>query len=216
MALPQLSKERLAEVLTSAPSPSALYDALSHYETDAGLLFTDNEVTGDAELLSVFYSSYLVSLLLINEIPEARMLTHRMPPTLVAKDQTLQNSIALLQAVWQNDHVQVYKVLRELPWPGPLKGIVQAYERSFQEKTFHDISRAYEAIRPETAAAYLGYSGESADTTLTESCTKRGWIWDEEEKLLRPKVLPSEKSKAVPKTNNGLGGVISLLGSYGG
>lgn len=68
MALPPLSKERLAEVLTSAPSPSALYDTLSHYEPEACLLFTDNGVTGDAELLSVFYSSYLISLLLIDEM----------------------------------------------------------------------------------------------------------------------------------------------------
>lgn len=70
----------------------------------------------------------------LHDRPEARMLTHRMPPTLVAKDQTLQNSIALLQAVWQNDHVQVYKVLRELPWPEPLKGVVQAYESQFELK----------------------------------------------------------------------------------
>ncbi|KAJ9297647.1 hypothetical protein DTO271G3_4422 [Paecilomyces variotii] len=216
MALPPFSKERLAEVLTTAPSPAALYDALSHYEPDANLLFTDSEVTGDAELLSVFYSSYLISLLLINETPEARMLTHRMPPTLVAKDETLQNSTALLQAVWQNDHAQVYKVLRELPWPEPLKGVVQAYERSFQEKTFQDISRAYEAIRPETAAAYLGYSGDSADTALIErTYTERGWIWDKEKKLLKPKVVPSAEEQTFPETN-GLGGVISLLGSYGG
>lgn len=63
------------------------------------------------------------------------MLTHRMPPTLVNHDQALQNSIALLRAVWQNDYAQVYKVLRELSWPEPLKGVVQAYESQSEFKS---------------------------------------------------------------------------------
>lgn len=51
-----------------------------------------------------------------------------MPPTLVKDDPTLQNCLALLRAVWQNNHAQVYKILRESPWPDVLKGIVQSYE----------------------------------------------------------------------------------------
>lgn len=56
------------------------------------------------------------------------MLTHRMPPTLVKDDPTLLNCLTLLRAVWQNNHAQVYKILRELAWPDVLKKVVQSYE----------------------------------------------------------------------------------------
>ncbi|KAL2000933.1 hypothetical protein VTN02DRAFT_2449 [Thermoascus thermophilus] len=218
MALPPLSMDQLSQVLSSAPTYAALYDTLFQYESQACLLFTDTQLKGDPELLSAFYSSFLISHLLTDQINEARMLTHRMPPTLVKDDPTLQNGLALLRAVWQNNHAQVYKILRELPWPDVLKGIVQSYEAYFQEKTFKDVSRAYEAIRPATAAAYLGLgpvSAEEPDPAVLNAFTARGWGWDEEAKLLRPKVVATPPDPAGPKSN-GMSQIVGLIGNYGG
>ena len=56
------------------------------------------------------------------------MLTQRMPSALVTVDPTLQNALILLGAVWQKDHNQVYEIIRELPWPTSLRGLIRRYE----------------------------------------------------------------------------------------
>lgn len=68
MALQPLSLEQLAKVLSETPTPEGLYDILSKYENEACLLFTDTEVTGDAKLLSTFYTSFLISHLVTDQM----------------------------------------------------------------------------------------------------------------------------------------------------
>jgi hypothetical protein len=65
---PPLSLEQLSKVLDETPDSQVLYDTLCEYESAACLLFTDTEVMGDAQLLSVFYASYLISLLLTEQM----------------------------------------------------------------------------------------------------------------------------------------------------
>lgn len=60
---------------------------------------------------------------------EGRMLTLRLPPGLVGADPTLQNSLTLFRAAWQEDHDQVYVILKELPWPSILQSLVRRLER---------------------------------------------------------------------------------------
>ncbi|KAL1963861.1 hypothetical protein VTN77DRAFT_7793 [Rasamsonia byssochlamydoides] len=220
MDLPPLSLEQLSKALSDAPTAEALYDVLSQYESEACLLFTDTQVTGDAKLLSAFYASFLISHLLTDQIQEARSLTQRMPPTLVKEDLVLQNSITLLRAVWQNKHSEIYRILRELPWPDPVNQIVQKYDAYFAEKTFKEISRAYEAIRPEKAAAYLGLENGQGDSSepspaLIQTLTQRGWVWDANEHLFRPKVQDKPVELNGTRTN-GISELVGLVSSYGG
>lgn len=86
------------------------------------------------------------------------------------------------------------------------------------DKAFKDISRAYEAIRPEVAAEFLGLEytmkgvlGEEHIPALVESLTERGWNWDPDEGLLRPKV-PQEITQP---TATGMGDLLNLIGKYG-
>lgn len=65
MDLPPLSQEQLSLILSSAATPSELYDTLSQYEGQVLLLADSN---GDPELLSLFYSFFLFSHLLIEEL----------------------------------------------------------------------------------------------------------------------------------------------------
>jgi len=211
--------EALSKALAEAPTSEELYDILSQYESEACLLFTDKEVTGDPESLSTFYASYFISLLLIDQIFEARMLTSRMPPTMRKDDLALQNCQMLLRALWQYQYPAVYRILRELPWPDPLKGVVQKYDAYFVDKTFKDISRTYEAIRPEVAAEYLGLEyatkgalGENANEhipALIESLTERGWNWDADGGVLRPKVPPNQQEITQP-TATAMSDLLSL------
>ena len=55
-------------------------------------------------------------------------MTQRMPQDLAQKDPSLQNCLTLLRAVWQQNHEQVYRILRDLPWPESLKPVVKSYD----------------------------------------------------------------------------------------
>lgn len=68
MELPPLSLNNLGQVVAEAPSYDVLFNALSQYEDEACLQFTDTQTTGDENLLSVFYSSFLISHLLTDQM----------------------------------------------------------------------------------------------------------------------------------------------------
>jgi COP9 signalosome complex subunit 8 len=94
----------------------------------------------------------------------------------------------------------------------------------FRDKTFQGISRAYEAIRPEAAAAYLGLGyvakGETEmvtgepSPTLIGSLTSMGWIWDADEGLFHPQVPVDLSNARMPETN-GISQLVDLIGNYG-
>jgi COP9 signalosome complex subunit 8 len=65
---PPLSLEQLLKILLQSASYEDLFEALCPYEDDANYLFTDMEITGDRNLLSAFYSIFLISHLLVNEM----------------------------------------------------------------------------------------------------------------------------------------------------
>ncbi|OJJ88859.1 CSN8/PSMD8/EIF3K family protein [Aspergillus glaucus CBS 516.65] len=211
MDLPPLSQEQLSLILSSAATPSKLYDTLSQYEGQVLLLADSN---GDPELLSLFYSFFLFSHLLIEELSEARMLTKRIPQNLVANNSLLQNCTILLRAVWQKSHDHIYRYLRGLPWPEPLQPLVQRYEAYFQNKTLEELSYTYEAIRPETAASYLGLDSVAAqqgNSDIIQKFTDCGWKWDGEAKLLHPKPIALAHGPD-DRQVKGLREVMALLG----
>ncbi|KAL1990277.1 hypothetical protein VTN49DRAFT_6116 [Thermomyces lanuginosus] len=207
MTLSLLSLEQLSKALSDSPSHEALFQTLSQYEDEAALLFNDNQISGDANLLSAFYSSFLISHLLTNQLHEARAATHRLPQTLVASDAVLQNTIALLRAVWQHKPSEVYRILRHLPWPEPVNIIIRKYEAYYTEKSFGEISRAFEAIRPDVAAEYLGLDPSS---NVVEALTQKGWTWDAQAQLLRPN-LPTEPVKLDGQRTNGIPRLVGLV-----
>lgn len=63
-----LSLEQLQQALTENLSKDALYDLLSSYEDEACQQFTPGAITGDAKVLTAYYSSFLFSHLLIDEM----------------------------------------------------------------------------------------------------------------------------------------------------
>lgn len=65
MSDPPLSQEQLSTILTSAGTPSELFESLSQYEGQALLLSDSN---GKSELLNLFYSAFFFSHLLVGEM----------------------------------------------------------------------------------------------------------------------------------------------------
>ena len=162
------------------------------------------------------------------------MLIKRIPRSLLEQAPSLQNCITLLRAVWQRKHEDVYKILREFPWPDPLEPLIQRYDSKrpvplslirfspdcvehFQEKALVEISKAYETIRPAAAAAYLGIdsaSAEQGDPAAIQRFIASGWTWNEQEKLLRPKATVTELDKNI-NISNKLNEVMALVGNSG-
>ncbi|KAJ5492476.1 COP9 signalosome, subunit CSN8 [Penicillium expansum] len=221
MELPPLTMEQLSQLVASNAPPSQLFEALSRYELQACLIYTgDNSAStdgADSTLLSLFYSSFFLVHLLTDQVSEARALTKRIPEALLQQDPSLQNCLALLRAVWQTQHGQVYQVLRGLPWPDVLQPLVRRYESFFQDKTLIAVSRSYEAIRLATAATHLGLDEQLAkqeDPNIISNFTKCGWTWDPESKLLHPK--PIVVSTAEPQSSNGISKAMAMLGTRAG
>ncbi|KAK5806867.1 hypothetical protein VI817_001125 [Penicillium citrinum] len=146
--------------------------------------------------------------------PESRALTQRMPETLKHHDQSLQNCLTLLRAIWQNEHSHVYQILRDLPWPETLQSLVKRYESFFQDQTLIAVSNSYEAIRPAVAAKYLGLdpqAAEDADPAIIQKFTNCGWAWNTETQLLHPS--PINVPPTDPQPTTGIRETMAMLGN---
>ncbi|EEP76664.1 predicted protein [Uncinocarpus reesii 1704] len=175
--------EELQAVLTSAPSATALLDALMDAEGEICLQ------SDDTALLQSYYSAYLFALLLRDELTEARMLNRRIPRSLTSADTAL--------------------------------------ETHFRDRTLEDLSLAYGALRPETAASYLGFDiappstdameDVSSPTTseIIEILVQRGWEYDSATNLLKPIISTSVAGD--PELDQvKIGQLAALLGTHGG
>lgn len=252
MELPPFSIEQLSQLAASNTPPSQLFEILSRYEPEACLMAA-GAGHADPQLLSLFYSSFFFAHLLAEQVsvlpshsygsvtneslilhrPEARALTQRIPEALRHSDPTLQNCLVLLRAVWQTQHAQVYKILRELPWPEALRPLVRRYESMyprnrrrlsiahacsgfFQDQTLIAVSTSYEAIRPATAADYLGLdpqAAEKGDQSILQKFIDCGWTWNSESHLLHP--VPITVPSADKRTPNGIRDAVAMLGTRG-
>ncbi|KAI9843246.1 MAG: hypothetical protein M1837_006535 [Sclerophora amabilis] len=219
--LPQLSIKQLAELYASPSSvvPDIdLVEALSEYEADACVLFTDTTVTGDADVLRLFYSGYVFALLLINELNEARFLTHRFPPSLKKSDQTLNRSTNLVRALWSKDYNSIYQTLTTPGWPEELRPLVDRYIAYFRFSTFNLLGRAYTSLPPSLGAMYLGLDG--TDDEVTEQFISRGWSFDTAKRTLcPPPVIEEPKSSAATRGTASRGdsaaSLVDLVGFLG-
>ncbi|KAL4927885.1 CSN8/PSMD8/EIF3K family protein [Aspergillus undulatus] len=207
---PSLSPDQLSAVLAADSTPADLYTLLTDYEEQACLIPTTSPA--ERELLVEFYTSFFFSHLITDQICEARAVTRRIPRELLQTD-SLQNCLILLRAVWQSRHPEIYKILRELPWPERTQPIVQRYESYFQEKTLKEISNSFEAIRITAAATYLGLDPAAAangDPALIEKFTALGWKWDSEKGLLHPTPIVTAPPKN-DSVQNELSRVMALI-----
>ncbi|KAL6239376.1 CSN complex subunit 8 [Aspergillus navahoensis] len=211
MDLPPLSLDQLSAVIIAAPTPADLYTSLSDYEEQACLLSPADHKERD--LLLEFYTAFFFSHLLTDQICEARALTRRVPREISETD-ALQTCSLLLRAVWQSKHTEIYKILRELPWPERSQPLVQRYESYFQEKTLVQVSNSYETIRMAAAATYLGLDPAAVEGDLIGKFTACGWKWDSEKQLLHPKPVVTVPPKD-DSLQNELSRVMALISNQG-
>lgn len=149
MANQLFSIEQLSTLAAASPTAlpaSILVDTLANHEAQIAMLFTDRNTSGDVGLISSFYTSYLLALLLVDDMyvhkvctatgqlltntayrNEARFLIQRFPPTLSDTDQVLVNTKRLLRAVWSRQYPSIYQALQQSQWPDLLKPLASRY-----------------------------------------------------------------------------------------
>ncbi|KAI9787393.1 MAG: hypothetical protein M1816_007526 [Peltula sp. TS41687] len=182
LSLGALTHENLTTILTTTPplSDDQLYSILSTLEPGAALLVTDDGGVdpSDLPLLQLYYTAHLFSLLLINDLNEARFVTHRFPPPLLAqRDPVLLAATDLLRAVWARRYPAVYFYLgvHGIPapdgtsttnspqWPAELRPLVQRYLEHFRGATVELLGRAYTSVPVKLVGWFLGVDVEVDD-----------------------------------------------------
>ena len=143
-----LSMAQLSALAAASPtnlSATELVDTLADYEADVTLLVIHDDAGADAELISNFYATYLMALLLVDDLSvtwsilltalltsittrnEARFLTQRLPSQIADTDHTILNVKRLLRATWLSDYTSVHHILQRTQWPDLLKPLAERY-----------------------------------------------------------------------------------------
>ncbi|KAL7275122.1 hypothetical protein RUND412_001941 [Rhizina undulata] len=158
--------------------PSTLIDLFSTLESAACL----QPISPNLELLETYYSAYLFSLFLGNDLNEARFLTKRIQPALLTTPM-LTRTTALLKALYTRDFPAVYKTVSSSPWPAVLSSLASQFLDSFRRRAFITLSNAYTAITPSAAAKYLGMTDEQE---VVQNLLAEGWEYDSDAGILKP------------------------------
>ncbi|KAF8426270.1 COP9 signalosome [Tirmania nivea] len=209
---PTFSVEYITSLITSTKlTPHLLVELLADLEPSA---ITTSLTEQTVNLISTYYSAFLLSLLLVDDVNEARFLSKRisshLAPTLPSQLPTPVSDLTayplippaynLLKAVYTRSYGSIYNILLSTPWSPELQPLASAFLEHFRRKTFKLVSYAYTTITPNQAATYLGFENESEEVVL-EKLMAEGWMWDGDQGLL--------KTVATEDDDDDVGGVIS-------
>ncbi|KAF3904582.1 hypothetical protein ABW21_db0203307 [Orbilia brochopaga] len=210
---PTLLSSILADASPSAStssSPDALVSALASLEPRAQITTVDASTT---EALSAYYSSYILALLLANDISEARHLAHRVDNALITNDAAVQAATSVLAAVGSRDYVTFHDTMQTAPWGDVATVIASRLLQAHRTQTIQLLSSAYTSLPPSLAARYLGTTDEPRTVSmLVDDNPSLGWTFDADNGVLRV-----NKSRGVGRTGRlAKDGEIGRLAGLGG
>uniref|UniRef100_K3WSC4 COP9 signalosome complex subunit 8 n=1 Tax=Globisporangium ultimum (strain ATCC 200006 / CBS 805.95 / DAOM BR144) TaxID=431595 RepID=K3WSC4_GLOUD len=159
--------EEDAETTTSSPNPSVL----------------------NAE----FYTSYLLVLLLANNLNDARFLWKRIAVSVKQGSEPLRNAWEVGKALWQRQVIDLnlwsfaaaYVAMNQ-SWPHEVQPLVDLLKQLTRESTAELLSAAYSTISISDAANALGFAHQDE---LAHYCAALQWQVSLEERVIRPKPL---------------------------
>jgi len=166
---PSLTIKYLRYLASSSLAPSSIVEILADLESTACLTQL-NPSTSD--LLSNFYSIYMIALFLCDDLNEARFLSKRIPIQHLQSDPLIISSYTLLRAVYTRNYQKIYTVFDSAPWSEEIYPLVVRFRDYFRHRTLVILSRAYTTISPALAAMYLGFTTEEK---LSEYVKPKGW-----------------------------------------
>jgi COP9 signalosome complex subunit 8 len=91
----------------------------------------------------------------------------------------------LLRSLYTKQYSEIYRLLTQTQWTPTLSPLAQRFREHFSAKTYQLVSKTFVTITPESAAHYLGVEGSKEE--VVETLVGKGWTWDAESGLLKPK-----------------------------
>eukprot|EP00743_Colponemidia_sp_Colp-15_P004326 GILK01004666.1.p1 GENE.GILK01004666.1~~GILK01004666.1.p1 ORF type:complete len:202 (+),score=31.64 GILK01004666.1:58-663(+) len=129
-----------------------------------------------------YYHIFLLSLLLENNLNDARFLWKRIPPAFKSADGELQAIWVIGQSMWKKAYADVYTAAQAFSWSAPNAPIVTSIIENYRKHMFQVLSKAYTTISVADAAACLGIS----PSTAVQECVQAGWTFDSLTNTLAP------------------------------
>jgi len=166
---PSLTIKYLRHLASSSLAPSSIVEILADLESTACLTQLNS---GTSDLLSNFYSIYMIALFLCDDLNEARFLSKRIPIQHLQSDPLIISSYTLLRAVYTRNYQKIYTIFDSAPWSEEIYPLVVRFRDYFRHRTLVILSRAYTTISPALAAMYLGFPSEEK---LSEYVEPKGW-----------------------------------------
>ncbi|KAK6339871.1 hypothetical protein TWF718_009260 [Orbilia javanica] len=182
--LPHLSLSLLSSLIsTPSTTPTSLLSSLQTLEPRASITTVDTATT---ETLSTYYTLYLLTLILVDDLPEARALTYRIDSQLLHNDPAIISAYRVLQSVWSKDYVAFHQTMQNAPWGDITSILASQVLQKHRTTTLSLISTAYTSIPPDVAQKYLGASDEQlAVKMLVEESPEFGWSLNDQGFLVR-------------------------------
>ncbi|XP_027197722.2 COP9 signalosome subunit 8 [Dermatophagoides pteronyssinus] len=133
------------------------------------------------------YGQLLAIYLLINDLPNAKLLWKRIP-------NEIKQSNPEIQAVWnvgvklfKRELSDIYSLVDSVEWPLHLKNIMNCIKEATRNRMLNLIGKAYSYIRLDDVSSFLGYD----ETQTIEKIHTLGWQYDCETRFVTPKKMPN-------------------------
>ncbi|EGC28488.1 hypothetical protein DICPUDRAFT_160083 [Dictyostelium purpureum] len=147
------------------------------------------------DTIKSYYGIYMLTLLIENDIVNAKLLYKRIPQDFKNSNQPLKNIWNIVKSISQSDSTSTYKALSE-GLGDDYAPLLNTLKKLYQSRTFNLISDAYSSITVNDCSSFLGLSN---DDTISFT-TSKGWTFDKESNTLKPIPIP-KISSASPSGN---------------
>jgi COP9 signalosome complex subunit 8 len=129
-----------------------------------------------------FYSAFLLSYLIENDLNNARFLWKRISTDVKKNNPAIGTVWRIGQHMWQHEYEETYKAIHSTQWDASVQPLVVRMIESFRQRTAMLLTRAYTSISSTDAASFLG---------LTEDDTQRyvqqlHWSFDTNTRFYTP------------------------------
>nr|CAG4641258.1 EOG090X0F3A [Eulimnadia texana] len=172
---------QIAKILTDflKMDLSAQAAELEQLELDGALTGTLNDEVY-CRLLFVYFCQY--------DMCNAKLLWKRIPQEVKARCPLLAEVWTLGQKLWNQEHPQVFSLLRNAAWPEDLKPYAALLFESYRTKIINLIAKAYSSVHLQTFANILGLNEhtEEVEAVLLKLKEEAGWRVDAGAGLIIP------------------------------
>ncbi|EPS37275.1 hypothetical protein H072_9073 [Dactylellina haptotyla CBS 200.50] len=213
--LPPLTSTLLASLVADSSSSSpALLSALQTLEPRAQITTLDPT---SSDVLSTFYASYILALLLCDDLPEARALSHRIDAQILHNDPAVISAYRVLQALWSKDYITFHQTMQNAPWGEVTAILASQVLQKHRTSTLNLLSTAYTSLPPSLAQKYLGVSDEPRTVKMLTEENPQSGFWFNATKgfLVIPEgAKPGINARAGNKATEGEIGRLAGLGGF--